>query len=183
MTPGDLEAVKQFIVNTPVFAGLEEPALSRVASIIRQASFPKGSIIFSVGDTGHEMYVIRSGDIEATKISRGGRPVVISRLGVGDVFGDMTLIDMQPRATTTRATADTELYVLGNKEFYDLYRGDIRTYLIIGQNITRELARRLRRAHTVLCDLVDEVEDLKSSSGVSSRSPDVADSLSRRPAG
>ncbi len=163
MQPSDPDAVKQFLIATPAFAGLEDPALSRVLGMLTEQKLPAGTIVYREGDAGREIYVLRSGDVEAYKMSRSGRQVLISRLGVGDVFGDMTLIDMQPRSATVRASADSTAYVLTNKDLYTLYREDLRTYVIIVQNITRELCRRLRRSDARLCELIDEVDDLKDS--------------------
>ena len=162
MTPSDLDGVKKFLRETPAFAGLDEPALSRVIAAIKEESYTAGSTVYREGDQGREIYVIRSGQGEAFRTTPRGNTLTLTRLGVGDVFGEMTFIDMQPRSATVRMTTDSVLYALTSKDLYSLYREEIRSYLIIGQNIARELCRRLRRADARAGELMDELEDLKS---------------------
>jgi CRP-like cAMP-binding protein len=72
---------------------------------------PDGEVIVRVGDHGAEMYVIKSGRV---RISRpmGGRTVVLSELGPGDFFGEMSLLESLPRDADATAVGETRLLVL-----------------------------------------------------------------------
>ena len=162
MTPSDLDGVKKFLRETPAFGGLDDPALTRVVSWMKEESVGAGSTVYREGDRGREIYVIRSGQGEAVRTTPAGHTLVLTKLGVGDVFGEMTFIDMQPRSATVRMTTDAVLYSLTSKDLYSLYREEIRSYLIVGQNIARELCRRLRRADVRAGEMLDEMEVFKT---------------------
>jgi CRP/FNR family transcriptional regulator, cyclic AMP receptor protein len=73
--------------------------------------FADGEIIVREGETGREMYVIHRGAVEVTK-SLGGRTVVLATLQRGSFFGEMSLLESEPRSATVRAKGDTELLVI-----------------------------------------------------------------------
>jgi CRP/FNR family transcriptional regulator, cyclic AMP receptor protein len=70
----------------------------------------------------------------------------MSDLGPGDFFGEMTLIEMQNRSATVVAESATMLYELTAQKLYKYYKTDVYGYVLVMQNINRELCRRLRRA-------------------------------------
>jgi CRP-like cAMP-binding protein len=76
-------------------------------------------------------------------------------LGPGDFFGEMTLIEAQNRSATVVADSPTVLYELTARNLYTYYKADIHGYVMVMQNINRELCRRLRRADNSLTELAD----------------------------
>jgi CRP-like cAMP-binding protein len=70
----------------------------------------------------------------------------LMRFRAGDFFGETTLLEMQPRPFTARVLSDVVLYELSNQDLYKLYKEDVKAYVLILQNINRELCRRLRSA-------------------------------------
>lgn len=81
-----------------------------------------------------------------SKRANAGNVIPISVLEPGDFFGEMTLIEMQNRSATVVAESPTVLYELTAQKLYACYKADIHTYVIVLQNINRELCRRLRRS-------------------------------------
>jgi CRP/FNR family transcriptional regulator, cyclic AMP receptor protein len=77
----------------------------------------------------------------------------MSRLAPGDFFGEMTLIEMQNRSATVTADGPTLLYELTAQKLYTCYKADIHAYVMVIQNISRELCRRLRRADNRIAEL------------------------------
>jgi CRP-like cAMP-binding protein len=77
----------------------------------------------------------------------------MASLGPGDFFGEMTLIEMQNRSATVVAETDTVLYELTARSLYACYKADMSAYVLVLQNINRELCRRLRRADRRISDL------------------------------
>lgn len=73
--------------------------------------FSDGDIIVREGDLGREMYVIRRGRVEVTRL-HDGRNVVLATLERGSFFGEMSLLEGEPRSATVRAKGDTELLVI-----------------------------------------------------------------------
>jgi CRP-like cAMP-binding protein len=73
----------------------------------------------------------------------------------GDFFGVTSLIEMEPRPFSCLAEKDSLLYELTNLDLYKLYKSDQKTYILLVQNIARELCRRLRKAGQRIAALED----------------------------
>src|SRR5215210_5744335 len=101
------------------------------------AKYAAGEVIFGEGDKGHNMYVIRSGEVV---IERGeGRPM--ETLGTGGIFGEMALIDGSPRSATARAKSDCVVAPINEKSFLFL----VHETPFFAIAVMRTLADRLRR--------------------------------------
>ena len=79
----------------------------------------------------------------------------MTTLGRGDFFGEMTLIEMQNRSATVAVESPTVLYELTARNLYTYYKADIYAYVMVVQNINRELCRRLRSASNRIAELTD----------------------------
>ena len=79
----------------------------------------------------------------------------MNRLGPGDFFGEMTLIEAQNRSATLVAESPIILYELTARNLYTYYKADIHAYAMVMQNINRELCRRLRRADLRIAELAN----------------------------
>lgn len=73
--------------------------------------YADGDVIVREGEATREMYIIQRGRVEVTK-ALGGKSVVLATLERGDFFGEMSLLESQPRAATVRAKGDAELVVI-----------------------------------------------------------------------
>ncbi len=160
-----IESLKSFLVGTPFFGGLDDAALDRVARRLVAHELSAGAVVFRAGDTGRSMYIIERGEVLLTRTGDGGHPVKLLRLGVGDFFGETTLIEMQPRPETALAQGPTRLLELSNMDLYKLYREDVKAYVLVLQNVNRELCRRLRRADGRIAQLAEEGGDERTQIG------------------
>ena len=88
-----------------------------------------------------------------------GRLVKMVRMGAGAFFGETTLIEMQPRPNTVKAESRAVLHELTNACLYTLYKQDVSAYVMVLQNINRELCRRIRRSEARVADWADESKD------------------------
>ncbi|AWM03684.1 cyclic nucleotide-binding domain-containing protein [Bradyrhizobium amphicarpaeae] len=138
--------LKAFLLATPFFGGLSDGSLDLLISMLVERSFEAGSIVVSEGEPGRSMFIVKSGRLAVSKRTKAGRVIPISVLQPGDFFGEMTLIEMQNRSATVIAESPTLLYELTAQNLYACYKADIHAYVIVLQNINRELCRRLRRA-------------------------------------
>ena len=138
--------LKAFLLGTPFFGGLPQPSLDLLMSMLVERSFEAGSTVVSEGEPGRSMFIVKSGRLAVSKRTKAGRVIPISVLQPGDFFGEMTLIEMQNRSATVVAEVPTVLYELTAQDLYACYKADIHAYVIVLQNINRELCRRLRRA-------------------------------------
>ena len=154
-----MSELEDFLTRTPFFGGLAEGPLAAVVSMLVERTFPTGAAIFREGDDGRSMYIVHSGELIAAQSGESGHTVPLMHYGAGDFFGEMTLIEMQPRPFTVIAEQPSRLWELTNMDLYQLYRKDVKAYVLVLQNINRELCRRLRRAGNRITGIADESED------------------------
>lgn len=138
--------LKAFLLATPFFGGLTDASLDLLISMLVERPFDAGATVVAEGEPGRSMFIVKSGRLAVSKRASSGSVIPISVLGPGDFFGEMTLIEMQNRSATVVAESATVLYELTAQKLYACYKADIHAYVIVLQNINRELCRRLRRA-------------------------------------
>ena len=151
--------LQSFLVRTPFFGALADEGLLRVIRMLTQRTYAAGELVFSEGESGRSMYVIAEGEVLMTRQGESGARVHLFRLAAGDFFGETTLIEMHPRPYTARVAAPTRLYELTAKDLYRLYRDDVQTYVLVLQNINRELCRRLRSADRRIAEVAEQFGD------------------------
>ena len=147
--------LKAFLVATPLFGGLSDASLDLLISMLVERSFDVGATVVAEGEPGRSMYIVRSGELVVSKLGKSGRVVRVTGLGPGDFFGEMTLIEPQNRSATVAAETPTRLYELTARNLYMFYKADIYAYVMVIQNINRELCRRLRRSDNRIAELAD----------------------------
>jgi CRP/FNR family transcriptional regulator, cyclic AMP receptor protein len=139
--------LKAFLSKTPFFGGLAgTPVFDRLADMLREREVKKGDVVLREGDTGTSMYIVHSGTLYATRRCEDGSEVRMLLFRPGDFVGITTLVEMEPRPFTITAEKDAKLLELDNKDLYQLYKQDLKAYVLVLQNINRELVRRLRKA-------------------------------------
>lgn len=138
--------LKAFLLATPFFGGLTDASLDLLISMLVECRCDAGATIVAEGAPGRSMFIVKSGRLAVSKRANSGSVVPISVLQPGDFFGEMTLIEMQNRSATVVAESPTVLYELTAQKLYACYKADIHAYVIVLQNINRELCRRLRRS-------------------------------------
>ncbi|MBC8338444.1 MAG: EAL domain-containing protein [Alphaproteobacteria bacterium] len=83
---------------------------------VSSRKFAAGEKIFSIGDRGQHAYFIESGEVEVL-IPKNGDTIVIAELGIGEIFGEMSMIDDAPRSATVTAKTDTEVIEIQRSRF------------------------------------------------------------------
>ena len=143
-----------------LFGGLDEQTLKVLADELPLRHVGVNEKVVSEGDAAREMFIVVSGELEVTKQSPGGAEVQVAMLGPGDWFGEMAIVDVQPRSATVRSLAPSALLSM-SAEHVDklLYRRDLKAYSLLIMNIARELSRRLRVADGIHSQFVGSVTD------------------------
>ena len=151
--------LKAFLINTPFFGGLSDASLDLLISMLVERRFEAGATVVAEGEPGRSLYIVHSGELVVSKLGESGRVIDINRLGPGDFFGEMTLIEVQNRSATLIAECSIALYELTARNLYTYYKTDIYAYAMVMQNINRELCRRLRRADNRFARLANSSRD------------------------
>jgi CRP/FNR family transcriptional regulator, cyclic AMP receptor protein len=145
--------LKAFLLGTPFFGGLSEASLDLMVSMLVERRFEAGATVVAEGEPGRSLFIVHAGQLVVSKRTESGRAIRMSGLEPGDFFGEMTLIEMQNRSATVVAESPTMLYELTAGKLYTCYKTDIHAYVMVMQNINRELCRRLRRADNRIAEL------------------------------
>src|SRR5215203_449527 len=90
--------LKAFLVGTPFFGGLSDTSLDLLISMLAERHFEVGATVIAEGEPGRSMYIVHSGELVVSKLGASGCVIGINRLGPGDFFGEMTLIEVQNRS-------------------------------------------------------------------------------------
>src|SRR4051812_7653945 len=149
------ESFQRFLRSAAVFGGLEGRSLQSVLDRLQEVKVAAGKEVFAEGELGRSMFVVFKGEVEVRRASNDGKEVPIVTLGPGECFGEMALVELQPRSATVVARKASVLYSLNNLDLYRLFQNDNYAYVIVLQNICRLLSRRLRKADGRICDFLD----------------------------
>ena len=136
--------------RVPFFATLPDDELAAIAELVREREYPKGSVILFAADQGDSLYLVASGEVKVVLIGEDGREVVLSVMGEGNFFGEMALLDDEPRSAHVIALQDARLLLLRREDF----RSRLRASPDLAIALLRELSRRLRRADDRIGSLV-----------------------------
>src|ERR1700704_3898759 len=150
--------LKAFLVATPFFGGLSDASLDLLVPMLVERRFEVGATVVADGEPGRSMFIVHSGKLVVSKLGDSGRVIRVAGLEPGDFFGEMTLIEMQNRSATVVAEGPTVLYELTARNLYTCYKADVHAYVMVIQNINRELCRRLRRADKRIAELIHASE-------------------------
>jgi CRP/FNR family cyclic AMP-dependent transcriptional regulator len=151
--------LKASLLATPFFGGLSDASLDLLIPMLVERQFDASATIVAEGEPGRSMFVVHSGHLVVRKLGDSGRSIRMADLEPGDFFGEMTLIEMQNRSVTVVAESATVLYELTARDLYAYYKADIHAYVLVMQNINRELCRRLRRADRRISELSSRADE------------------------
>ncbi len=135
--PVDPNKIVESLQRASVFSGLTKKQLESLAKNSKERTFRAGERIVREGESGVGFYLILEGHVD---VNKGGKS--LAKLGSGQFFGELTLLDDQPRSADVTALEDTRCLLMTTWEF----RAFLKTNPDASLAVLRELARRLREA-------------------------------------
>jgi CRP-like cAMP-binding protein len=129
------------IEQVPLFSGCSGEVLDQLAGVTAETRFPAGASIVQQGHVGNGLYLIVSGGVRIV----GGNDE-LARLGPGDFFGELSVIDQQPRNASAFAIDETVCLALASWDLVTVLESEPR----LAMNMLRELAGRLRTVDSQL---------------------------------
>lgn len=140
----------QIVRRAPLFTALDDAAAASLRGSMENVRLNKGATLFSEGDEGDHLYVIVEGKLKLGTSSGDGRENLLSVLGPGEMFGELSLFDPGPRTSTATAVTDVRLLSLGHDKVVPW----ITQHPEVALELLARLAQRLRRTNEVVGDLV-----------------------------
>ncbi len=129
--------------SIPLFAGLPENQVYQIAHMAGVRKVPRNTTLVRVGDKTDALYVLVSGSAKVLNRDVEGREVILTLLGAGECFGEMSLIDGSPRSADVVSCEPCELLVIAKSDFAHALSENVDLCL----NIMKSLADRLREAN------------------------------------
>ena len=129
------------ISQVPLFQNLSKHELQTLANNCREREYPAGATLLRQGETGVGLFIITNGQVNVTQTAPDGTTRELGAFGPGNVLGEMSLLDDQPRTATVIASEMTTALVIPVWDF----RAAMRESPEIGIKLLTVLSRRLRR--------------------------------------
>ena len=134
---------REFLKSVPLFSRLGEPALESILRLTRRRRCRKDDTIFHEKEAGDTLFVILHGRVKVAIFGDDGKEVTLSTLSEGDFFGELALLDQEPRSASVVAEEDCELLSLNRDDFMRALEQDGG----LSAALIQALAQRLRKAN------------------------------------
>lgn len=134
------------LAGISLFATLDNAARAELAASMERLSYPKGQVLFRIGDPGDALFVVRSGKIELSVRDHSGDRIVLDHCDRGMVFGELSLLDGGTRTATAETLDNTEVMLLSREQLQAFVRNHPNAAL----NLLSVVAGRVRKADEML---------------------------------
>ncbi len=141
----DIELLKK----VPIFSNLDDDELMKIRKLCVTQHYEKDRLILIEEDIGKTLFLIKKGRVKVSRVSDDGREVILSILGPGGFFGELSLIDGKTRSASVTAIESAEAMLLHRGEFLAL----LEDYPQIAISLLKELAARIRKSDTQIKSL------------------------------
>src|SRR5690349_21552674 len=139
-----MELVK-LLRSNELFAGLNDPQVEALAKIFEERTYGQDEVVFSQGDPGDRLYLVRDGFVAVVAETSGGGDKTLVNLGAGQTVGEIALIDQGTRSATVRAVNDATVIASVDRESFErLCESDTAIGYRVMRNIAADLSFKLR---------------------------------------
>jgi CRP/FNR family cyclic AMP-dependent transcriptional regulator len=133
---------RSLLKNVPLFSVLDEAHIEQLSRVVIRRTLPKGRTVFVAGETTQSLYLILTGRTKVQMSDSEGKEVILAVLGPGEFFGEMGLIDDQPRSATIVTIESCDFLTINKDDFRACLAGNAEMAMMI----MRGLVKRLREA-------------------------------------
>ena len=139
--------------SVSLFWDLSDKELGYISDKMVSRTFDSGSYIFLEDSNGEQCFFVVEGSVKVTRLSKDGKEVILAMMGLGDFFGEMSLLDGRSRSANIIALEKTEVLTLNREDFLEV----LQNYPNISIQLIKEMALRLRKSdrHIVSLSLSD----------------------------
>lgn len=132
---------QELLKRVPLFEGLTDDEMRGLSQVAMLRVFPKERVVIMAEEEGDSLFVINSGKVKVSIVSEDGREVILTILGEGNFFGEMSLLDGNPRSANVTTMEETELLMVRRADFLRF----IQTTPQVAIKLLSVLAQRLRK--------------------------------------
>jgi CRP-like cAMP-binding protein len=138
----------QTLQKYSLFGGLDEEQIMSALSLVELENYKPDTEIIIEGMPNDRIYFMVEGEVAVTK---DGAP--LSRLGEGQTFGEMEVLDVMPSIATIKSLSPVTVMSISNKALREIYKVDLKAFALITMNLARDLSRRLRKMDDLIAGL------------------------------
>jgi len=138
--------MQKIFKKVPLFSGLNDDEINAVIAITTVHNVRKNNIIVQEGDDGNAMFVLLHGSVKISYYAPDGRELILSLLEEGSFFGEMSLLDKQPRSATVTSLESVKIAQIRNRDFERL----LLKQPSLSLKLLCEVVSRLRRTSLIL---------------------------------
>ena len=147
----EINTMKLVLKKIAIFGGFDDDQLYKIFSILEEARYSKGDLIFKEGEAPTHIYLILKGRVEFKRNNYR-----ILEFKEGDCMGEEFVIGLQPYSLSAVAMEDVELAIISKKSLLDFYGTDSELFGHLMINISREISRKLSITRELLFDCLGE---------------------------
>jgi cAMP-binding proteins - catabolite gene activator and regulatory subunit of cAMP-dependent protein kinases len=131
-----------FLRSVNIFSGLSDSDLDGISAVCQTRKYPKNSMIILEEEMGDVVFIVKVGTVKITRVNDEGKEVILAMLGVGEVFGEMAVLDGESRSANALAQEDCEVVAINRQEFLNILKMNHK----VSFNLMTEFAIRLRKS-------------------------------------
>lgn len=138
------------LARVALFAELDEESLKELSIVARKRVFRQGEVIFHRDDPGQVLYIVKEGKVKIGLTSPDGQEVSLTVFGAGECFGELAILDNEPRSADAIALERVEVYTLQRQDFISV----VMNHPKIAVQVMKVISQRLRQADNQIEDLL-----------------------------
>jgi CRP/FNR family transcriptional regulator, cyclic AMP receptor protein len=138
------------LARVKLFAGLASEDLVALAANLQRRRYGKGQFIFQQGDPGLCLYLVESGKVKIASFSSEGKGLVLNLLGPGDFFGELALLDGEPRSADAVAQEPCQLLLLQRDDFMHFLEARPHVAVKLLATVSRRLRHTTQQAEDII---------------------------------
>ena len=138
----DIKSNVQILSRVPLFTGLSEKQLKKLANRLTKRDYAEGDAIITQGKGGEGLFVLVEGKAEAVRVQPDGESITVNTFSENDFFGELALLDEGLRTASVIAKSDVTCLILTRWDF----KGILKDEPEMAITMLEELAKRFRRA-------------------------------------
>ncbi len=140
----------ELLKGVDLFSALDDSLLEVISKLLIEKNFRKGEIILvEEDDSNQSLFIIAKGEVKVVLTAEDGREAILATLKEGDFFGEMALLDGEPRSATVRAVEESRLLMIRREDFLE----NVRKLPELALTLLGEMSRRLRKSNRQISSL------------------------------
>ena len=136
----------QILHSVPIFQRLDDSEVAELAAHIDEMSYKANQVVFKAGDPGINMQIVLEGKVQTYLTDDDGKPIVVAEIGKGEMFGELSLLDSEPRSASAVALEPTLTFIIDRDDLIRLFSRKPEAAL----DIMATLGNRIRKTDALL---------------------------------